>query len=219
MPLTGTAGPFLMIALGESLAIVGALLIVAIIGYAASLYVRRYGSHGRLRTDRCREVLAQWASSRGLRYDADLLRIEGAVAGLDILVSATYDQIEWSLPPALMMSTIASDPQPFVVQVGQSWFSLDEQIARHRVQFGDRGFDARFKAWSDPPQGIQALLTPPIRERLLALDPDELLYDRGVIEIRWDDDFSRPVEDSYRRFDNAFDIVLALSRPEVSSTH
>ncbi|HVK38940.1 MAG TPA: hypothetical protein VNA88_10440 [Candidatus Kapabacteria bacterium] len=209
----------LLIALGESLAIVGAVMIVAIIGYAASLYVRRYGSHGRLRTDRCHDVLSQWAASRRLRFDGELLRIEGVVDDLDILVSATYDQIEWSLPPALMMSTIARHPQPIVVQVGRSWFALDEQIARNRVQLGDPVFDAHFKTWCDQPAIVDTILSASLRERLLALDPDELLYDRGVIELRWDDDFADGSEDSYRRLDDAFSIVLALSHRDRAPAH
>lgn len=208
-----------LIALGESLAIVGAMMIVAIIGYAASLYVRRYGSHGRMRSDRCHDVLEHWAVSRGLRFDGDLLRIEGIIDDLDILVSATYDQIEWSLPPALMMSTISTSPQPYVVQVGRSWFALEEQIARHRVQLDDAPFDERFKTWSDPPDGIHILLPPSIRARLLDLEPDELRYDRGVIEVRWDDDFARGTEDSFRRLDDAFNIVQSLSHRDPSPSH
>jgi hypothetical protein len=206
------------LSLGESLAILGALLIVAIITYAAAQYVRRYGSHGQARTDRCQEVLAQWAESRGLRFDAELLRIEGPVGQLDILVSATYDQIEWSLPPALMMSTIAAHPHPYVVQVGQSWFALEEQIARHRTTLGDAAFDRHFKTWSDPEEGGRALLDPEVRERLVALDPDELLYDRGVVEVRWDDDFGA-VESSYRRLDDALAIVVSLCEPDAQRTH
>src|SRR5688572_8159268 len=118
-----------LLPLGESLAVIGAILIVCIITYAAVLHIRRYGSDGRQRSDRCRDVLAQWANSRGIDFDKDLLRIHGAVDGIDVLVSATYDQIEWSLPPALMMSSIASVPLPVVVQVGQSWFALEEKIA------------------------------------------------------------------------------------------
>lgn len=205
-----TVGPMWLIALGEALAIVGAILIVAIITYAAYLHIRRYGAHGRTRTDRCRDVLAQWAQSRGIRFDDELLRIEGAVDGIDILISATYDQIEWSLPPALMMSTIAPASTPFVVQVGQSWFALEEQIARHRAPTGDRAFDTAFKTWSDPPDAARELLTDDVRRALVEMAPDELLYDRGVIEIRWDDDFADPVDESYRRLDHAFSIVVAL---------
>jgi hypothetical protein len=219
MPTPASPGLLWLLPLGESLAIVGALMIVAIIGYAASLYVRRYGSHGRMRTDRCHDVLSQWAASRGLRFDGDLLRIEGIVDDLDILVSATYDQIEWSLPPALMMSTIATSPRPIVLQVGRSWFALEEQIARHRVLLDDSRFDERFKTWSDPTSGVHDLLVPEIRERLVDLDPDELLYDRGVIEVRWDDDFARGTEDSFRRLDDAFDIVLSLSHRNRSPAH
>jgi hypothetical protein len=200
----------LMLSLGESLAVIGALLIVLIISYAATLYVRRYGSQGRERSDRCQEVLAAWAISRGLRFDSALLRIDGAVAGIDILVSATYDQIEWSLPPALMMSAIARVPREVVIQVGQSWFALEEQLAKHRVQLRDPSFDERFKTWADPPQSAPVLLTDAIRGRLLDLNPDELLYDRGVIELRWDDDFSVTGEASFRRLDDAFAIVMDL---------
>jgi hypothetical protein len=219
-PLPGLdTSPLLLLSLGESLAIVGALLIVAIISYAATLYVRRYGTHGRAKNDRCHEVLAQWAGSRGLRFDSALLRIEGPIGGIDILVSATYDQIEWSLPPALMMSTIAPVPLPVVVQVGQSWFALEEQIARHRVTLDDPTFDGRFKSWSEPSDAARTLVSATIRSRLLDLDPDELLYDRGVIEIRWDDDFAGTTEESYRRLDDAFDIVVELCHARLDKDH
>lgn len=199
-----------LLPLGESLAILGAILIVCIVTYAAYLHIRRYGSNGRRRSDRCRDVLAQWALSRGITFDIELLRMHGAVDGIDILVSATYDQIEWSMPPALTMSSIATAPQPVVVQVGQSWFALDEQIARHRVQLSDDRFDGAFKAWSDPVDAGRVLLTPAIRDHLLALEPDEMLYDRGVIEIRWEDDFSDSIEHSYRRLDHAFAVISTL---------
>ena len=199
-----------LVSLGESLAIVGAVLIVAIISYAAYLHIRRYGSGGRMRTDRCREVLSQWAESRGIRFDDELLRIIGAIDGIDILVSATYDQIEWSLPPALMMSSIATTPQPVVVQVGPSWFALEEKIAKQRIATGDTAFDTAFKTWSDPPEGAHALLGEDVRRHLLALSPDELLYDRGVIEVRWEDDFGDPIERSYERLDHAFAVINLL---------
>ena len=199
-----------MISLGESLAVLGAILIVTIISYAAFMYIRRYGSGGRLRSDRCRDVLEQWADSRGIRFDHDLLRIAGAINGIDILVSATYDQIEWSLPPALTMSSIAAMPQQVVLQVGQSWFALEEKIARHRTTVDDGAFESTFKTWSDPPSGAASLLTPALRKHLIELHPDELMYDRGVIEVRWEDDFREPIEGSYERLDHAFAVVNSL---------
>ncbi|MBC8144341.1 MAG: hypothetical protein H7X80_02080, partial [bacterium] len=198
-----------------SLAVIGAILIVCIISYAAVLHIRRYGKNGRTRTDRCRDVLGQWAQSRGIAFDEELMRIHGAVAGIDVLVSATYDQIEWSLPPALMMSSIASLPQPVVVQVGESWFALEEKIARYKVELDDARFNSAFKTWSDPADGAQKLLTSEIRNHLIELKPDELLYDRGVIEIRWEDDFANSVEHSYRRLDCAFTVVSTLCQGAV----
>src|SRR5512133_470939 len=205
-----TIGPGLIIAIGEFFALVGAALIVTIATYAAWLYVRRYGPDGRQRGDRCREVMSQWADRRGFHFDPEALRIDGAAASVEILVTATYDQIEWSLPPALSISAISTEPRPVVAQVATSWFSLEDQIAHHRTSLGDAEFDAKYRTWCDPPDAARAVIDETCRMLIASLEPDEVLYDRGVVEVRWEEDFLESTERAFDRLDVAADLLLRL---------
>lgn len=194
----------------ELLGIIGVALIALTISSAAWSYTTRYVRREKQQGDLCRTVMERWAREQSLHFDEQSMKVEGAIGELDVFVSAAYDQLEPGIPPMVTMSTIAVRPRPVLVQIAPSRWSLSEWLARHRDRTNDPSFDAKLSVWCQPAGSSAELLSEELRATLVALGPDEFLYDRGVVELRWEDEFLEDEGASMERLDLAYR-ALALA--------
>jgi hypothetical protein len=194
----------------ELLGIIGVSLIALTISSAAWSYTRRYVRRERQQADICRVILERWATQRSLRFEEASMKVQGTIGELDVFVTAAYDQLEPGIPPMVTMSTIAVTPRPILMQIAPSRWALSEWVARKRVKTDEPTFDASLQVWCDPPSDCSDLLTADLRATLIALGPDEFLYDRGVVELRWEEEFLEDDPSSMERLDLAYR-ALALA--------
>jgi hypothetical protein len=190
-----------------------AVLVAVVIAISAFQYTRRYVSRDAQKGDRAREALSTWAAARGLAFDERWLRVEGTIGELDVFVSAAYDQLEPGIPPVVTMSSVARVPRDVRIQIAPGRWSLSERIARERISLGDAAFDSALRTWTDNAAECRRMLDDNMRAGLIALSPRQFLYDRGVVEICWDEDYLDDSNDPAARLDAAYSVLEAACPP------
>ncbi len=188
-----------------AVAFIGLGLVVAAISYTSG-YKEREAQQALF----CHAMLELFARRNSLHFDPRGLKVDGTLDGMGVFVAAAYDQLEPGIPAMVTMSTLARASVPVLVQAAPSKWSLAEWIASNRVETGDAKFDSAFKVWTDDADVYADLLGEAVRQRILGLAPDELLYNRGVMELRWEEDCKSSVEDAALRLDSGIALLRLL---------
>jgi hypothetical protein len=186
------------------------LLATILTGGAYFFAWRRFRRDGS-RTDACTTALRQWGLARNLAFSPESMELTGTIEGTGVIIRVSYDEADSGLPYSVTMAAVANDVLAIVLQVAHVGWSRSEKLARHQVSSGDPAFDERFRMWTDTPQFLESLFTDRLKSALMKLDPTEFFYDRGVVEVCWNELFDQ-VETPLHDLDAAFDVIVAACR-------
>lgn len=187
----------------EIFGVVAAVLVGAGIIVAAINYTSGYAEREEQQSRYCLQMLETFAARHSLVFEPNRMAAEGRFHDIGVYVNAAYDQLEPGIPAMVTMSALAIETADVLIQAAPSKWSLSEWIASERVEVGDLEFDTAFKVWIDGAAPYSTVLTPEVRGRLLELSPDEFLYNHGVMELRWEENCTGPLDDSVARLELA----------------
>lgn len=195
----------------KAIEIIALILTAGILTSGAYFFAWRRFRRDGSRTAACIAALRQWGIARRLTFDAESMELSGTIQGIGVIIRVTYDETESGMPYAVTMAAVANEVLPIILQVVHAGWSRSEKLARHAVTSGNATFDERFRIWTDMPKLLLTVLTGELESALLRLEPTEFFYDRGVVEVCWNELFDQ-VEVPLDDLDAAFQVVVAACR-------